>query len=222
MRKITSAFLLFWLGYSSAQSDSESVMWIEASEKIEFSSSTSGLLLFQRRIFLDRPNTHQHLFWISGHHRINRFKIGGGLMYFTYHKYLDNSYQSIPEIRPFQFLHYSVSKKKFACDFRMMAEERYLSEIKESEILFARNLELRYRFRPRVSFTVSPKSKISLSNEVFWTGEALTQNRAVGSISHQIKALTVSAGYMHWLVQVQDGYEVRNTWMVQVQHKLKH
>lgn len=204
------------------QSQSEPMLWLQASEKAQFSRSTSGLFLFQKRYFLDQTDTYQDLFWASGAYRLKNIQVGGGFMYFSAHKRLNSIYRSIPELRPFQCVSYAgnVINTRWDYQIRAMVEERVLSGVSGDEVTKGQNFQLRYRLRSNMTFHFAPNTSVKLSNEWLWRHTMeLTQNRAFAEVTQSIKSIQLSAGYMNWFVKgIQKPW--RHVWLFKVDHRI--
>lgn len=224
--KVKSIFFLslLWAGTALGQLPSEQLVWLQASEKISLNDPLSVTLLWQQRLFLERADVQQSIYWVSGDYKLNSISsLGGGLMYFTYTRPLEAEVKAVPELRPFQYLTIKRSLGAVKLSLRNMIEERYLSEVIQDEIIPNQRLEIRYRFRLKSTIPVARKSKVVLSTEYFINGGAnqanrFSQNRAVALWQQKIGPVSMSAGYMHWLVNTSMGKEVRHSWQVQLHH----
>ncbi len=188
----------------TGQAQSESMIWLQVSDRVQFTSGVSGLFLVQKRYFLDQTNTYQDLYWASGAYHLKNLQIGGGFMHFSAHKHLTSTYRSVPESRPFQYLSFSgkVARTRWKYHIRAMVEERLLSKVTGDEVFTQQDFQLRYRLRSNLIFQFARNTSLRLSNEWLWADAlAFVQNRAFAEVTHTIKSLRLSAGYMNWHVK---------------------
>lgn len=224
MRRIfgARAILVFFVALSplfgTCQRKEEKMIWLQAMGQTSFMKERfSSTLLFQRRIFPDRQDTHQHLYWLSAvYYPDPSLTIGGGFIYLDYFRPVGEHPQSVPEIRPFQSIGYKKTLRKSKISFRLMIEERFLTEIENQELQTTKAFNLRYRGRFRIIFPAFQKLRIELSNELILNGQLLDvsvfgQNRGIARLHYNLDIFKLSAGYLHWLIKTSSGYEYRNT-----------
>lgn len=207
----------------TSQSRTEPMTWWQISERIAFNTNVSGLILVQKRRFLERPGTHQDLLWLSSGYRHKNVSFGGGLMYFTMTRFLDTKFRAVPEFRPFQYLTYTnkAPRSNWSYQLRAMIEQRLLSEVTGNEIAPVETLQIRYRLRCNMALNMMKNTTLQLSNEFLWLNtKQLAQNRALIELAHTLHAFRVSAGYMNWYVEgVSKPW--RNCWVVKLDHQLQ-
>jgi len=225
---LTLTTLLLAPNFSTAQSKphtNESMIWIEAIESVKFNKRFSTTLLWHHRIFFDRENTYQDIYWASGNMKVGKnFTLTAGVIYFKYHRMTGGNYLSVPETRPFQAATYKTNIGKTKMAFRFMLEERYLSKVDEGKIMEGHNFNI--RFRNRLSFFIPLHDKLSLelSDELIFNGQQMNvdvfaQSRARARLHYKIGKFSVNAGYLHWLVNTKKAFQHRNSLMVGVKHK---
>jgi len=217
------AFIVF---SSMAQNPSDPMIWIQATEKVTISKKVSALLLFQHRIFLEKEQTSQQIYWASGGYKLtDKIAVGGGLIYFTYHKMVGDSYKYVPETRPFQYVSYTDKLGKVKLDFRVMVEERYMSSVVDGEIQTGEKFNTRYRIRTRGFIPLSKRVKVELNNELLFNGHNLEsdffgQNRVTLRVHYSLKNWSFLGGYMQWTVNTAKGIVHRPSGLVGFGHKL--
>lgn len=218
LKKLTSTctILLFTALTSLGQNKSQPMVWMEAWGKVNISEKVSALALIHHRIFLDKDQTYQDIYWLSGDYKFGKnVSIGGGLMYFTYHKAVGEGFEFVPETRPFQYIIYRPSIGKVKFRIRAMVEERYMSDVVNNEIDPLERFNMRYRFRVRANIPLVNKFSLELSNELLFNGQQLEaevfgQNRARGLVCYKVtEKIGVSAGYLQWTVNTSKGIEQR-------------
>ncbi len=198
------------------------MVWIHASEKVHFTPSFSSLFLVQKRLFLEKSQTYQNLFWFSSAYHLKRFHVGAGIMYFTMHKYLASTYKPVPEIRPFQYVSFSGNATPvWSYQIRAMTEQRLLSKVTGDEIDTREDVQLRLRVRCNNVFALARNLSIKVSNEFLWAHDkGFVQNRAFAELAYQFRSLRLSTGYMNWYLK---GIQkpIRHVWLCRIDHKLK-
>jgi len=218
--------LLLIAGLVALSQEKQPMIWMEATQTTKFSERFSSTLLFQRRVFVSKDNTHQHIYWASGNYRVKpSFTVGGGLIYFTYHRKVGEWYASVPEVRPFQFVSFSSRVGNARLSLRTMVEERYMSEVMDGEVLPREAFNTRYRFRLRGFISLTEWRDLELSNELFLNGnhqpgDTFGQNRAIGRFKYKKGTWELSSGYMHWLVNTNAGTEHRPSLLLGAAYKL--
>ncbi len=201
-----------------AQPKSERTFWVQTSEQLQVAPRTSVLLLYQRREFLDREHTHQHLYWVSAGYKMRNASLGGGIMYFTYHRQLKSKYGAVPEIRPFQYVSLMRTVNAWTFGARAMLEERYLSEVHENEIKSMNHLEFRGRLRVNVNHQLHRKMNLLTTNELFMRpDDRLVQNRFTAEFGIFLHPIKVSVGYMYWYLE---GLPIRHCGLLRVHHRI--
>lgn len=209
---------LISLSESISQSKPEQTIWLEVSETASIGPRVSVLLLFQNRQFLNRRSTYQNLYWLSADYKVGNLSIGGGMMYFEYHKLLASTYKSVPEVRPFQFVRFQVSGTRWNFHLRAMMEERYMSDVEKNEIYDMNHLEIRFRFRTNTSYKLNSKLSLALGNEVFFYKEnGFIQNRAIAELRLKLRSVRLSAGYMNWYLKE---LPIRHSWLIRFNHRI--
>ncbi len=203
---------------ATAQTTSEQMEWIELVQKITFNERLSTTLLFQNRNFLERTNTYQNIYWGSLEMKAKPVNFGGGMIYFTYHKQVAEDFQSVPEIRPFQYVSKSWKSDRWTHSVRAMAEERYMSKVVNTEVMPAQDFCMRYRLRLKTNWQFSCIAKLDLRNEIFWQTGEVNQNRASGRVIFKLPIANAGLGYMHWWVNTAAGAEHRHSWLFSVSH----
>ena len=209
-----------------SQEKNQPMIWMEATQKTAFTERFSTTLLFQRRVFLDLENTHQHIYWLSGNYKLApSVTVGGGLIYFTYHRAVGEEYSSIPEYRPFQYITLSHRLLGASFSLRAMIEERYMSEISDGEVHRGSKFNTRYRMRLKSLIPIYQQLQLELSNELLLNGHHLPtdlfgQNRAIARAKYKTGKWEISGGFLHWLVNTSAGKEHRPTGLLGVGFKL--
>lgn len=227
----TIGSMLLFINLAMAQSkprSNESMIWIEAIEKVKFNNRFSSTLLWHHRIFLDREQTYQNIYWASLDAKLTKnFSISGGLIYFRYHKYSHDKYLAVPEVRPFQSITYSTALGKVKTSFRFMVEERYMSQTRNGEVMNDHDFNFRFRNRLKAIIPMNSSMKLELSNEYIINGSSMdvdrfNQNRASARIHYYIKPLNldINAGYLHWLVNTTKEMQHRHSLMIGVKHQI--
>jgi len=225
LRFINLPIFVLIVFFSRAQNPSDPMIWIQATGKVTISKKVSALLLFQHRIFLEKEQTTQQIYWASGGYKLTKkLTLGGGLIYFTYQKKVGDTHRFVPETRPFQYLAYSDKLGEIKLGFRAMIEERYMSNVVSGEIQRGEKFNTRYRFRTKALVPLSNKFKLELSNEVLLNGQRQNsdlfgQNRAIARVHYGIKNWSFFAGYMQWTVNTSKGIVQRPSGLVGFGHK---
>ena len=204
---------------ATAQTSSEQMEWIELVQKVTFNDRLSSTFLFQNRNFLERSNTYQNIYWGSLEMKANPVNIGGGLIYFTYHKQVEEDFRSVPEIRPFQYLTKSWNSNRWSYGVRAMVEQRYMSKVVNAEVRPAEEFCMRYRVRLKSNWQFSSIAKLDLRNEIFWQTGEVNQNRASARVVFKMPVFHAGLGYMHWWVNTSSGSEHRHSWLFSVSHQ---
>lgn len=217
-------FFAFLCLESVSQTSSEQMVWIQASEKLSLDSSNSVTFLFQRRIFLEKTHSYQHLYWLSLNHKMKgNVSLGCGAMYFTNNLILYQELKSVPEFRPFQYVVINRAIGYGSINLRFMVEERWLSNVSQDDIEPMDHFEMRCRVRLNSTTKLAKRYWLELSNEYFINGnlnvdEHFSQNRFSTLVQYKRSAIDVFAGYMHWLVNTSNGNESRHSWCVGIGH----
>ena len=206
-----------------SQSRSEHMIWLQATEKVQFNPTVSGLVLVQKRLFTERAQTYQDLIWVSGDYQLKHLKAGGGMMYFSYHKRLASSFKAVPELRPFQYLTYGgrMATSLWTYHIRAMVEQRFLSQVTGDEVATGKDFQLRYRLRCNATFELAPHTLLKLGNEFLWAHEMeLVQNRATAELAYAFRPFGLAVGYMNWYVKgIRQPW--RHSWLLKISHRLK-
>ena len=217
--------LLLIAGLAALSQPTQPMVWFEAVECAQENGNFSTTLLFQRRVFLEKEHTYQHIYWASGNYKLDaRFSVGGGLIYVAYQKEVDEGYATVPEIRPFQYLTFTQKLGNTKWTLRNMVEERYMSSVMQNEIQKTSKFNMRYRFRLKGLIPISNRLGLELSNEVLFNGKQLpvkvfSQNRAVARLRYMLGNWSINGGVMHWLVNSSTASEHRPALLVGFSHK---
>jgi hypothetical protein len=203
------------------------MVWVEVIESIKVNECFSATFLWHHRTFLEREQTHQDIFLVSGSMKVKKhFTLTGGLIYFKYHKLSAGTYLSLPEMGPFQALTYTAKLGKWKTSFRTMVEQRYLSKVHQGEILDGHQFNWRFRNRIRVSYPLTERFILEISEEFLFNGSNLTvdffsQNRAMARLHYKVGSFDINMSYLHWLVNTKSEMQHRLTLMLGLSHKLK-
>ena len=201
----------------TGQRESEQTIWLQTSEQVQLTQRVTALLLYQRRVFLNREDTYQNLYWLSAGYKIRNTSLGGGFMYFKYHRQLASVHRAVPEIRPFQYVSYIHTKKDWTLGLRAMVEERYLSSVHENQIEELDHLEIRGRLRTNSSYQFNARFSLLVGNEVFFPREhGFVQNRFSAEVGVKLRPVKLSFGYMNWYL---DELPVRHSWLLRFHHR---
>lgn len=226
LRFLLLLFLLIAGLVALSQEKHQPMVWMEATQTTKFSERFSSTLLFQRRVFLHKERTYQHIYWLSGNYKLKpKLTVGGGFIYFTYHRKVGEGYASVPEVRPFQFISFSHRIGNTRLSIRTMVEERYMSEVIDGKVLPREAFNTRYRFRIRGFISLTEWVDLELSNELLLNGnhqpgDTFGQNRAIGRVKYKKDRWELSSGYMHWLVNTNAGAEHRPSLLLGAGYKL--
>lgn len=217
--------LSFIISPTVLQSQShENMVWVELTEKVDFNDQFSTTLLWQHRVFTDREQTYQDIYWASLNAKISRnFQLSGGLIYFVYHKQSYDRYFNVPEVRPFQAITYFTQWGNVKTNFRLMLEERYMRTVSEGAILKGHDFNLRLRNRITATVPITSAIHLELSEEYLLNGQyqevpRFDQNRAMARLHYVVKPihLDLNVGYLHWLVNMPQQKQHRHTLMLGV------
>lgn len=227
--KLFLVLLLLFVGFAQDKSiRHESMVWIEAIEKVKLNDRFSSTLLWHHRIFFDREETYQDIYWLSVNGKVSKnWSLTGGLMYFTYHKKAFDQYVSVPEWRPFQSVHYTKKLKGTKVTLRVMLEQRYTRRVGEGGLQSDHDFDMRLRNRAQVFIPLSSRLRVEISEEILLRdihhGKGLfNQSRARARLhfSPGLGKLSINAGYLHWLVNTPNEYQHRHSVMVGLKHTL--
>ncbi len=206
----------------------ESMIWIEAIEKVQINDRFSSTLLWHHRIFIDREQTFQDIYWLDLNGRISQnFSLTGGVMYFTYRKDVQGFNLSVPEWRPFQAITYTSRIGKSKVNLRLMVEERYTKKVNEGHFMDEYHFNVRLRNRAQVFLPVTHQMQLEISEEILLRN--INLGRGVFDQSRGRVRLHYypgngkfgfNAGYLHWLLNTSDDLEHRHSIMVGVKHRL--
>lgn len=221
---VFSLFFVLLVLESISQTSSEHMVWVQASEKLTINPSNSVTFLFQKRLFLERAQSYQHLYWLSFNHKFRGdVSLGGGAMYFTNKTRLYKELKSVPEFRPFQYMTIKRTVGVSSLNLRFMFEQRCLSITSQDAVEPMSRFEVRYRMRLTSTFRLADKYWLELSNEYFINGnldidQHFSQNRLTSLVKYKRGQFDLFAGYMHWLVNTSNGNETRHSWCVGIGH----
>ncbi|MEQ8239114.1 MAG: DUF2490 domain-containing protein [Cyclobacteriaceae bacterium] len=210
----------------SKKTTNEPMIWFELIESIKLNDRFSATLLYQHRTFLDREETYQNIYWVSGNMKLTKpLTVTAGLIYFQYHKLSSANYLTVPEVRPFQAISYTTSVGSLKMSFRYMLEERYLSKTNQGEIVDGHNFNFRQRTRLRAYYPISEHFKLELSEEFFLNGQQMetdlfSQNRASMRVHYNLGDFNFNIGYLDWLVNTTNELQHRHTLLVGMSHKI--
>jgi len=227
--KLLFIFLALSASFGQEKSNtSESMIWTEGIEKVKLNNRFSSTLLWQHRIFFDREETYQDIYWLSIAGNVSQnLSLTGGIMYFTYHKESFGRHLTVPEWRPFQAVTYSKSFGAFRSSFRCMVEQRYTRRVGPEGLQRANDFNLRVRNRLQLLVPIQPRWQVEFSEEVLLRN-LQNGNRTFDQSRARIRLhchpglgdLSVNAGYLHWLVSTASALQHRHAAMVGVSHKI--
>jgi len=222
---------MLFLSFQSLAQDKttrhESMIWMEAVEKVKLSNRLSTTLLWQHRIFFDRQETYQDIYWLSASGKISQnLSLTGGIMYFTYHRFSFDRHLSVPEWRPFQSIAYTKKLGKVKTNFRVMFEERYTRSVEKGSLQDDHNFHMRLRNRVQVFVPLHSLFQLEISEEILLRdihqGKGVfDQSRARARLhfSPGAGSFSINGGYLHWLVSTATEWQHRHSIMVGVGHK---
>lgn len=176
-------FLFFFLvvsTFSVAQNDVGS--WLIYKNKLKLNNKTSIDTQYQHRSFSLDFAEDQALITMGTSHVISpNLTISAG-----YRKI-----GALSENGMYQKIAFSTQLNKIKLTNSFFLEERWLGD----------NFQLRYRFGLTAKIPLSPKTALSLTEEVFLqnSGTSFNQNRVTAQVSHKLSdALQLNSGLMHW------------------------
>lgn len=176
-------FLFFFLvvsTFSVAQNDVGS--WLIYKNKLKLNNKTSIDTQYQHRSFSLDLAEDQALITAGLSHVISPNVIVSA----GYRKI-----GALSENGMYQKIAFSTQLNKIKLTNSFFLEERWLGD----------NFQLRYRFGLTANIPLSPKTALSLTEEVFLqnSGTSFNQNRVTAQVSHKLSdVLQLNSGLMHW------------------------
>ena len=176
-------FLFFFLvvsTFSVAQNDVGS--WLIYKNKLKLNNKTSIDTQYQHRSFSLDFAEDQALITAGLSHVISPNVIVSA----GYRKI-----GALSENGMYQKIAFSTQLNKIKLTNSFFLEERWLGD----------NFQLRYRFGLTANIPLSPKTALSLTEEVFLqnSGTSFNQNRVTAQVSHKLSdVLQLNSGLMHW------------------------
>lgn len=203
----------------------ETILWTNYSGKIEINEQWSAGVQVQRRDFLDRDNTYHLLFSASATRKLkNGFGLSGGFINLNINQPVGTNHVFVPEYRPFQRIQFAQNFDKSKVYWHMMIEERWRRNAADGELVDGYRFNFRYRNMFRFQFPVAGKLDAQLISETHVNsgreaGPLFDQHR--GSVLGVVNMdnMTVSFGYMQWVIQTDAlVVENRHTIVLSVNH----
>ncbi len=221
------SFVLSTFSQNKPQSH-ESMIWIEAIEKVQFNDRLASNFLWHHRIFFDREQTYQDIYWLDISGKVSQnLSLTGGVMYFTYHRFSFDRFLSVPEWRPFQSIAYSRKFGKVKTKFRLMFEQRYTRRVEEGHLQNECNFNMRLRNRVQAFVPIGSQFQVEISEEILLRdinhGKGIfDQSRGRVRLHYYPGGgkFGINAGYLHWLLNTSDDLEHRHSIMVGVRHRI--
>ena len=213
--------LLLIAGLAVLGQDKRSPMiWMEATQKTVFNPQFSTTLLYQRRVFVMKDHTYQQILWAGGNVQLTpKVTLGGGLIYFVYHRNIGERFGNVPEIRPFQYVNFHRQVGAVNLSLRTMAEARFLSTVVHDQVEIADRFNVRVRLRLKGHIPLGKQLLLEVSNEAFFNGHFLSthtfdQNRWVNRLIYKRGNWQLHGGVMHWWVNGAHGWQHRPTALI--------
>jgi hypothetical protein len=98
--------------------------------------------------------------------------------------------------------------------------------VHQGEILDGHQFNWRFRNRIRVSYPLTERFILEISEEFLFNGSNLavdffSQNRAMARLHYKVGSFDLNMSYLHWLVNTKSEMQHRHTLMLGLSHKLK-
>lgn len=206
----------------------ENILWYYYGQKVKLNENWSLSGMVQYRDFLDRDEDY-HIFLTAGATRklTNGFSVGFGFTNLNINRTAGNDFVLVPELRPFQSLSYGIKQGKTNFSWRVMAEERWLRNAADGELVSGYNYQWRFRNKFLFMFPIVDKLSLELSSEVMINAgdqvvvNIFDQHRGIIQLHYDLSPFKIMAGYMHWFFQTGvNQHQNRHTILLGLSHSL--
>ena len=208
--------------------ENEHVLWFHYSQKVRVNDKWQLLGRVQYRDFLDREEFYHFFLSINASRKLkNGIAADLGFTNLNVNRRVGDQYVLVPELRPYQRLHYTVKHDKMRFSLRVIAEQRWFRNAAEGTLVEGYNYRWRFRNKLLFIFPIVDKLSLELSSEVMVNAgrqvviNLFDQHRGIVQFHWNLAPFKIMTGYMHWFFQTAaNQHQNRHTLLLGLSHEL--